>query len=74
MKLNKCICGNTPVELTKGVQDHGATLPIPYYECKGCAIGAWNYGDFPYPGQVDKAANNWNKFIENLKSRLYTGV
>jgi hypothetical protein len=69
LDVSSCICGNCPTRNTFGVQDMGATLPCPYYECKGCGIDSRNSGVWAYPGEWKKAAKGWEVFICNLKDR-----
>jgi hypothetical protein len=68
LNLSSCICGNSPTRATYGVQDHGATLPCPYYECKDCGIGSKNNA-VTYPEEWNKAQKGWESFISNLKDR-----
>jgi hypothetical protein len=68
--LTACICGNNPTRNTYGVQDMGATLPCPYYECKDCGINSKGTAPWGYPGQWNKAQEAWDNFILNLTSRI----
>jgi hypothetical protein len=70
LDITSCICGESPTRNTFGVQDMGATLPCPYYECKGCGIDSRNSGVWAYPGEWGKAAKGWEVFISNLKGRI----
>jgi len=70
IKVSACICGEEPTKNTYGDRDHGATLRIPYYECKGCGIDSKYSGIWAYPGEWQKAAEGWNSFIANIKERI----